>query len=100
MRKTRENERNERIPRGVLAFVAVVTFLLIFTYLSLNLKTVDFGYEMQELVQYREKLKIEIDKLKAQKAILLNLDRVEKKVINQLGYQYPEPDQFIKVYEE
>lgn len=100
MRKTGENERNERVPRGVLAFVAVVTFLLIFTYLSLNLKTVDFGYEMQELVQYREKLKIEIDKLKAQKAILLNLERVEKKVINQLGYQYPEPDQFIKVFEE
>lgn len=100
MKNSKEVPQNERAPRGVLIFVVAVTFILIFTYLSLNLKTVDFGYEMQELVDYRQKLMVEIDKLKAQKAILLNLERVEKKVISELGYQYPEPDQFIKVFEE
>ncbi len=100
MRNTGVNERNDHAPRGVIVFIAVVTFILIFTYLSLNLKTVDFGYEMQELVEYRRKLMVDIDKLRAQKAILLNLERVEKKVIKELGYQYPEPDQFIKVFEE
>ena len=79
--------------------IGVITFILIFTYLSLNLKNVAFGYEMQELVLHREKLMEEIARLKSQKAQLLNLNRVEKKVIDQLGYQYPEPDQFIKVYE-
>jgi cell division protein FtsL len=83
---------------GVLILVTVVGFILLFTYMSLNLKNIDFGYELQELATKEKKLREEIDKLKSQKAQLLNLKRVEQLVIEKLGYQYPEPDQFIKVY--
>ncbi|MCP5046852.1 MAG: hypothetical protein GY940_06750 [bacterium] len=85
---------------GVLVLVTVVGFILIFTYMSLNLKNIDFGYEMQELASKEKALKEEIDKLKSEKARLLNLKRVEKLVMEKLGYQYPQPDQFIKVYED
>ena len=81
----------------VWVLVTIILFLLLFSYLSLNLKSVDFGYEMQELRQYEKQLKDEINKLKAQKASLLSLERVEDIVIHKLGYQYPEPGQLIKV---
>jgi cell division protein FtsL len=87
-------------PGGMLILVGIVTFILVFTYLSLNLKNVGFGYEIQDLSKQEKKMKEEIDKLKSRKANLLNLQRVEKEVIQQLGYQYPEPDQFIKVFED
>lgn len=83
---------------GVVVLIGVVTFILIFTYLSLNLKNIDFGYEMQEKIVYREKLREEIAELKSHKAQLLNLKRVEKEVMEKLGYQYPQPEQFIKVF--
>jgi len=53
---------------------------------------------MQELVDKEQKLQEEIAKLKSDKAQLLNLERVERIVTKELQYQYPEPDQFIKVY--
>jgi cell division protein FtsL len=84
--------------RGVLVLISVVAFILVFTYLSLNLKNIDFGYEMQELLTRQRQLEEEIAKLKSQKANLLNLERVEKKAIEELGYQYPGSDQFIKVF--
>lgn len=84
---------------GVLVLVTFLGFLLLFTYMSLNLKTIDFGYEMQELVYKEKKLREDIDKLRSERAGLLNLKRVERMVIDKLGYQYPTPDQFIKVYE-
>lgn len=80
--------------------MTVVVYVLIFCYLSLNLKSVDFGYDMQELFTYERELKEEINKLRAEKASLLNLERVEDIVIKKLRYQYPEPHQFIKVFEE
>ena len=92
--------KKKKTPTGVFILVAFIVFILVFTYLSLNLKNIDFGYEMQALMGKEKLLKEEIDKLKAKKAELLNLERVEKKVINELGYQYPEPDQFIKVFED
>lgn len=85
---------------SVFVLIAFIVFILVFTYLSLNLKNIDFGYEMQELMEKEKVLKEEIDKLRAQKAELLNLDRVEKIVMKKLNYQYPEPDQFIKVFED
>lgn len=85
---------------GVLVLVTFLGFLLLFTYMSLNLKTIDFGYEMQELIFKENKLREDIDKLKSKRARLLNLKRVERLVIDKLGYQYPQPDQFIKVYED
>jgi cell division protein FtsL len=39
----------------------------------------------------------EIDRLRAQKASLLNLERLEKIAMEKLGYQYPEAGQIIKV---
>ena len=84
---------------GLLFLMAVMGFVLLFTYLSLNLKTIDFGYEMQELLDREQQLKEEIDKLKSDKARLLNLERVERIVTRELGYRYPEADQFIKVFE-
>ncbi|MCP5105510.1 MAG: hypothetical protein GY950_19140 [bacterium] len=85
---------------GVWVLVTFISLFLVFTYLSLNLKNVDFGYEMTELIDRERKLQEEISWLKARKASLLNLERVEKIVIDKLGYQYPEPDQLIKVFEE
>ena len=85
---------------GLWVLVSIITFILIFGYLSLNLKNVDFGYEMQELSEREQELKEEINKLRAAKASLLNLERVEDIVINKLKYQYPEPEQFIKVFED
>ncbi len=92
--------KKKKSPIGMWVVVTVILFLLLFSYLSLNLKNVDFGYEMQELRQYERQLKEEINQLKARKASLLNLERVEDIVINKLGYQYPGPDQLIKVVEE
>ncbi len=80
--------------------VTLILFLFLFSYLSLNLKNIDFGYEMQELRLYERQLKEEINLLKARKASLLNLERVEDIVINKLGYRYPGPGQVIKVVEK
>lgn len=85
---------------GVIALIALVVFFLLFTYLSLNLKSIDYGYDMQELISKERHLTEEIDKLKAERATLLNLERVERTVIDKLGYQYPKPDQFIKVFDD
>ena len=80
--------------------VSAIAFILVFTYLSMNLKSIDSGYEMQELLDKERELQEEIIKLQAEKASLLNLDRVETIMTLKLGYQYPQPDQFIKVVEE
>jgi len=104
MTKIRDTKsRTNPVPgfgNGLWVLVSIITFILIFGYLSLNLKNVDFGYEMQELSEREQELKEEINKLRAAKASLLNLERVEDIVINKLKYQYPEPEQFIKVFED
>jgi cell division protein FtsL len=84
---------------GLLGLMTLMGFILLFTYLSLNLKTIDFGYEMQELLDNEQQLREEIDKLKSDKARLLNLERVERIVTQKLGYQYPDQGQFIKVFD-
>jgi cell division protein FtsL len=94
--KLRKNDK----PGGVLFLIGMVAFILVFTYLSLNLKNIDFGYDIQKLVNNRKKLREEIDRLKSQKANLSNLKRVEQEVIQKLQYQYPEAAQFIKVFED
>ena len=91
--------KKAKLPGGMLVLMTVIVFILLFTYLSLNLKTIDFGYELQELIELKDRLQEEIDKLKSDKARLLNLERVEREVIKKLGYQYPEPEQFIKVFD-
>ena len=92
--------KKEKVPTGLIVLMTLIGFILLFTYLSLNLKNVDYGYEMQELLENELQLKEEIDRLKSVKARLLNLERVERIVTEELGYQYPEPEQFIKVYED
>ena len=84
----------------VVILVTAVLFILLFTYSSLNLKNIDYGYEMQELIRYEKALNEEIDKLHAEKARLLNLNRVEDIALRKLGYQYPKPHQFIRVFED
>ena len=86
--------------KGAWLLISVIFFVLIFCYLSLNLKNVEYGYQMQELTDKEKTLKEEINHLKAERASLLNLERVEKKVIGELGYQYPRADQFIKVFKD
>jgi len=93
------NTKKAKLPGGMLVLLTVIVFILLFTYLSLNLKTIDFGYELQELIELKDQLQEEIDKLKSDKARLLNLERVEKEVTEKLGYQYPQPEQFIKVFD-
>jgi len=82
-----------------LAILAFFIFVVLFTYSSLNLKNVDLGYQQHELLQQEKAMRTELDRLQAQKALLLNLERMEKIVMEKLGYQYPEPDQIIKVVE-
>jgi len=82
-----------------LAILAFFIFVILFTYSSLNLKNVDLGYQQHELLQQEKKMRAEIDRLQAQKALLLNLERMEKIAMEELGYQYPETDQIIKVVE-
>jgi len=96
----RENGTGTKKTGGILVLTGIVSFILIFTYLSLNLKNIDSGYEMQSLNKKQKTLLEEIDKLKSKKANLLNLQRVEKEMVQQLGYQYPEVSQFIKVFED
>jgi cell division protein FtsL len=82
-----------------LAILAFFIFVILFTYSGLNLKNVDLGYQQHELLQQEKKMRTEIDCLQAQKALLLNLERMEKIAIEKLGYQYPETNQIIKVVE-
>ena len=89
-------EKKSVLPAFIL-FLAII-FIILFTYLSLNLKSIDYGYKTQELLKQQKLLISEIDKLKAEKEQLLNLERVEKIAIKTLKYKYPRPDQFIKVY--
>lgn len=84
---------------GVFILVTFLVFLLLFTYSSLNLKSIDYGYKMQALNQQEKRLIEEIDKLKSVKARLLDLERVEELVMKKLGYRYPDPSQFIKVFD-
>lgn len=84
----------------VWILITFLGFVLLFTYLSLNLKNIEMGYQMKALLDKETRLQEEIDKLKSDKARLLNLERVEREVTKKLGYQYPTPDQFIKVFEE
>ncbi len=89
-------EKKSVLPAFIL-FLTII-FIILFTYLSLNLKSIDYGYKTQELLKQQKLLISEIDKLKAEKEQLLNLERVEKIALKTLKYKYPRPDQFIKVY--
>jgi cell division protein FtsL len=82
-----------------LAILAFFIFAVLFIYSSLNLKNVDLGYQQHELLQQEKAMRAEIDRLRARKALLLNLERMEQVAIEKLGYQYPEPGQIIKVVE-
>jgi hypothetical protein len=84
---------------GIFILIAFMVFILLFTYSSLNLKNIDYGYRMQKLIQQQKTLMEEIDKLRAAKAQLLTLDRIEQVVMNKLGYRYPKSEQFIKIFE-
>jgi len=80
-----------------LATLAFFIFVILFIYSALNLKNVDLGYRQHELLQQEKAMRAEIDRLQAQKASLLNLERMEKIAIEKLGYQYPQAGQIIKV---
>ena len=82
-----------------LVVLAFFIFLVLFIYSSLNLKNVDLGYQEHELLLAEKNLRLEIDALQARKAGLLNLERLEKIAREELGYQYPEAGQIIKVVE-
>lgn len=82
-----------------LAVLAFFIFLVLFIYSSLNLKNVDLGYRQHELLLAEKQLRQEIDSYKACRAGLLNLERMEKVAIEELGYQYPQAGQIIRVVE-
>jgi hypothetical protein len=83
-----------------LAILAFFIFFVLFIYSSLNLKNVDLGYHQHELLMKENRLRLEIDSLLARRAELLNLERMEKIVVEKLGYQYPQAGQIIKVVED
>jgi cell division protein FtsL len=93
-------KRRERSRADFRLFVlAFFIFLVLFIYSSMNLKNVDLGYRQHELLRTESRLRLEIDSLQAEKAGLLNLERMERIAREELGYQYPEPGQIIKVVE-
>ncbi len=94
------SKKNRKQFGAVFIVSILLAFIILFTYSSLNLKNIDYGYKMQELSRRERALIEEIDRLKAVKANLLNLNRVENIVKKKLGYRYPKPEQFIRLFEE
>lgn len=94
------NSKGRSLADFRLAILAFFIFLVLFIYSSLNLKNVDLGYRQHELLLAEKTLRLEIDSLQARRAELLNLERMEKIVVEKLGYQYPEAGQIIKVIED
>ena len=84
---TKRNFQKERVRncRCTSAGGRRCIFYLFLLIMSLNLKSIDFGYELQELTSKKSKLNEEIDKLKSEKARLLNLKRVEQLVMEETG---------------
>ena len=85
---------------GTVFLSVVIIFLLLAAYLNLNLTSINCGYQLRRLDNERSGLREEIDQLRARKAALLNLQRVEDVVTKRLSYQYPQGDQYIKVVME
>jgi cell division protein FtsL len=83
-----------------LAVLAFFIFLVLFIYSSLNLMNVDLGYRQHELLLAEGRLRQEIDSLLARKAGLLSLERAERIAREELGYQYPQAGQIVKVVEQ
>ncbi len=83
-----------------LAVLAFFIFLVLFIYSSLNLMNVDLGYRQHELLLAEGRLRQEIDSLLARKAGLLSLERAERVAREELGYQYPQAGQIVKVVEQ
>lgn len=83
---------------GAVLVTILLFFVLLAAYLNLNLTHINYGYEQQRLRTERDALSEEIDQLQARRAGLLSLQRVESVVTERLQYQYPQGDQFIKVF--
>lgn len=82
----------------IIIVFSIIIFFLLFTYSSLNLKNIDYGYEQQKMILEQERLQEEIDILEAKKAKLTELGRIEKRVKSRLGYVYPSGKQIIRIY--
>jgi len=93
------NSKGRSLADFRLAILAFFIFFILFIYSSLNLKNVDLGYQQHELLLAEKNLRLEIDSLQARKAELLNLERMERIAVEELGYQYPEAGQIIRVVE-
>lgn len=83
---------------AVAVFVTFMLFLLLFTYSSLNLKNIDYGYKMQALKEQVDTLQIEIDKLEAERAFLVSLERVDHLARTRLGLAPPSREQVIRAF--
>lgn len=83
-----------------LLLVLALIFAVLFGYTSLNLRTIDQGYLRQELLDEKQELTEEIDRLKAEKAGLESYQRIEAVALARLGYQYPAADQWIHLAPE
>ena len=85
---------------ATLTVVAVLAIVVLFVFSSLNLKNIDYGYRIQELLQRQTALAEQIDRLRAERSQLLNLQRIESIAVQQLGFAYPEPGQVIGLHLE
>jgi hypothetical protein len=94
---SRPNRSRSALRLAVLAFFI---FLVLFIYSGLNLMNVDLGYRQHELLLAEGRLRQEIDSLLARKAGLLSLERAERVAREELGYQFPQADQIVKVVEK
>ena len=94
------NSKGRSLADFRLAILAFFIFFILFIYSSLNLMNVDLGYRQHELLLAEGRLRQEIDSLLARKAGLLSLERAERIAREELGYQFPQADQIVKVVEK
>lgn len=81
----------------VSLFIILLIFFVLFLYLVMNLKSRNYGYEVERLSRILNRHESELNKLLVAREILLDLGRVEEIVTGKLHYRLATPEQIIKV---
>jgi cell division protein FtsL len=81
----------------VSLLIILMVFLVLFLYLVMNLKSRNYGYEVERLTRILDRHESELNKLLVAREKLLDLGRVEEIVTGKLNYRVATPEQIIKV---
>ncbi len=90
MRK--RNKQSETFKIFIIGIIIVILFIF---YLWHHMEGIKLGYKIEKLKREKEVLNEEIKKLKLKKMNYLNLERVEKIAVEELGLTYPKSEQII-----